>query len=98
MLGKKKDALNSAKDKYESGVVKLNETSAMVAELEANLKVSSVEVEKIKKMADAQAQTVGAEKEIAGAHESRKSKCTLIDWEFGERTDHSDHEKLYDCS
>jgi hypothetical protein len=55
MLNKKKDALNSAKDKYEMGVIKLNETSTMVAELEATLKVSSIEVEKIKKMADAQA-------------------------------------------
>jgi hypothetical protein len=67
MLNKKKDALNSAKDKYEMGVIKLNETSTMVAELEATLKVSSIEVEKIKKMADAQAQTVGAEKEIVDA-------------------------------
>lgn len=55
MLSKKKDALNYAKDKYEMGVIKLNETSTMVAELEATLKVSSIEVEKIKKMADAQA-------------------------------------------
>jgi dynein heavy chain len=82
MLGKKKDALNSAKDKYESGVVKLNETSAMVAELEANLKVSSVEVEKIKKMADAQAQTVGAEKEIVDAEAEKanveSAKCAII--------------------
>jgi dynein heavy chain len=67
MLAKKKEALLNAKDKYEMGVIKLNDTSAMVAELEASLKISSVEVEKIKKMADAQAQTVGAEKEIVDA-------------------------------
>lgn len=82
MLGKKKDSLISAKDKYESGVVKLNETSAMVAELEAELKVSSVEVEKIKKMADAQAQTVGAEKEIVDAEAEKanveSAKCAII--------------------
>lgn len=52
MLGKKKDALVNSKEKYEGGVAKLNETSAMVAEIEAELKVSSVEVEKIKKAAD----------------------------------------------
>jgi hypothetical protein len=53
MLGKKKKALEESKEKYELGVIKLNDTSAMVAELEATLKVSSVEVEKIKKLADA---------------------------------------------
>jgi hypothetical protein len=52
MLGKKKDALVNAREKYEGGVSKLNETSAMVAEIEAELKISSVEVEKIKKAAD----------------------------------------------
>lgn len=82
MLNKKKDALNSAKDKYEMGVIKLNETSTMVAELEATLKVSSIEVEKIKKMADAQAQTVGAEKEIVDAEAEKanieSAKCAVI--------------------
>jgi dynein heavy chain, axonemal len=82
MLNKKKDALNSAKDKYEMGVIKLNETSTMVAELEATLKVSSIEVEKIKKMADAQAQTVGAEKEIVDAEADKanteSAKCAVI--------------------
>jgi dynein heavy chain len=53
MLAKKKNALTNAREKYELGVVKLTETSAKVAELEAILKVSSVEVEKIKKLADA---------------------------------------------
>jgi dynein heavy chain len=82
MLGKKKDALLSAKEKYEMGVIKLNDTSAMVAELEATLKVSSVEVEKIKKLADAQAQTVGAEKEIVDAEAEKanieSAKCAVI--------------------
>jgi len=55
MLGKKKDTLQASKEKYELGVIKLNDTSTMVAELEITLKVSSVEVEKIKKLADAQA-------------------------------------------
>ena len=67
MLGKKKDTLQASKEKYELGVIKLNDTSTMVAELEITLKVSSVEVEKIKKMADEQATIVGAEKEIVDA-------------------------------
>ena len=67
MLQKKKDFLVNSREKYEGGVVKLNETSTMVAELEADLKISSVEVEKIKKMADEQATIVGAEKEIVDA-------------------------------
>lgn len=54
----------------------------MVAELEVNLKVSSVEVEKIKKLADAQAQTVGAEKEIVDAEAEKanaeSAKCAII--------------------
>jgi len=82
MLSKKKDALNSSKEKYELGVIKLNDTSTMVAELEQVLKVSSVEVEKIKKMADAQAQTVGAEKEIVDAEAEKanveSAKCAII--------------------
>jgi dynein heavy chain len=82
MLGKKKDALVNSREKYEGGVVKLNETSTMVAELEADLKVSSVEVEKIKKMADEQATIVGAEKEIVDAEATKagleSAKCAII--------------------
>jgi dynein heavy chain len=54
----------------------------MVAELEASLKVSSVEVEKIKKVADEQAKTVGAEKEIVDAEAEKanaeSAKCAII--------------------
>jgi dynein heavy chain len=82
MLGKKVKALSDAKEKYELGVIKLNETSTMVAELEASLKVSSVEVEKIKKVADEQAKTVGAEKEIVDAEADKanteSAKCKII--------------------
>lgn len=82
MHGKKVTALQSSKEKYELGVIKLNETSAMVAELEASLKVSSVEVEKIKKVADEQAKTVGAEKEIVDAQAEKANeeaaKCNII--------------------
>jgi len=82
MHGKKVSALTDQKEKYEAGVIKLNDTSAMVAELEASLKVSSVEVEKIKKVADEQAKTVGAEKEIVDAEaakaEDESAKCKVI--------------------
>lgn len=82
MLNKKKKGIEDAKEKYELGVIKLNETSTMVAELEASLKVSSVEVEKIKKVADEQAKTVGAEKEIVDAQAEKANieseKCAVI--------------------
>lgn len=82
MLKKKVEFLQNSKEKYELGVIKLNETSTMVAELEASLKVSSVEVEKIKKVADEQAKTVGAEKEIVDAEAEKANiesdKCAII--------------------
>jgi dynein heavy chain len=82
MLGKKKDTLVNAKEKYEGGVSKLNETSALVADIEAELKISSVEVEKIKKAADEQATIVGAEKEIVDAEAAKanieSAKCAII--------------------
>jgi dynein heavy chain, axonemal len=82
MLSKKVSFLQNAKEKYELGVIKLNDTSTMVAELEASLKVSSVEVEKIKKVADEQAKTVGAEKEIVDAEAEKanaeSAKCAII--------------------
>ena len=53
MLGKKKNALLEAKERYEMGIVKLNETQEIVSKLEEDLKISSVEVEKIKVEADA---------------------------------------------
>jgi len=82
MHTKKVKALQDSKEKYELGVIKLNETSTMVADLEANLKVFSVEVEKIKKVADEQAKTVGAEKEIVDAEAEKANieseKCAVI--------------------
>jgi len=82
MLNKKVKALTDSKEKYELGVIKLNETSEMVAELEISLKVSSVEVEKIKAAADEQAKIVGAEKEIVDSETEKASaesaKCAII--------------------
>jgi len=51
-----------SKDKYELGVVKLTETGEVVAKLEEELKIFSVEVEAKKKNADEQAEIVGGEK------------------------------------
>ena len=48
MLTKSQTTLIDAKDRYEMGVVKLNETQEIVSKLEEDLKISSVEVEAIK--------------------------------------------------
>ena len=53
MLGKKKNELEQNKEKYEVGVIKLQETGEVVSKLEEELKVFSVEVEEKKKTADA---------------------------------------------
>lgn len=52
LLDKKKKELEANKEKYEVGVLKLNETGEIVAKLEEELKVFSVEVEAKKKSAD----------------------------------------------
>jgi hypothetical protein len=52
MFGKKEGELLDSKDKYELGVVKLTETGEVVAKLEEELKIFSVEVEAKKKNAD----------------------------------------------
>ena len=82
MLGKKKSALVEAKERYEMGIVKLNETQEIVSKLEEDLKISSVEVEKIKIEADAQATIVGAEKEKVDAQAAianvESEKCAVI--------------------
>lgn len=82
MLGKKKNALLEAKERYEMGIVKLNETQEIVSKLEEDLKISSVEVEKIKVEADAQATIVGAEKEKVDAQAAianvESEKCAVI--------------------
>jgi len=62
MLAKKEGDIESNKEKYETGVIKLTETGEVVSKLEEELKVFSVEVEAKKKSADAQAEIVGKEK------------------------------------
>ena len=82
MLNKQMNALVEAKERYEIGIVKINETQEVVSQLEEDLKISSVEVEAIKKEADAQATFVGAEKEKVDAQKSvadvESAKCRVI--------------------
>jgi dynein heavy chain len=82
LLAKKKTELEANKEKYEVGVLKLNETGEIVAALEEQLKISSVEVEAKKKSADAQAAIVGVEKEKVEAQSLIASveseKCNKI--------------------
>jgi dynein heavy chain len=52
MQQKKEGDLIATKEKYETGVIKLQETGEVVAKLEDELKIFSVEVEAKKKTAD----------------------------------------------
>jgi dynein heavy chain len=52
MLNKKESDLVESKERYETGVIKLNETGEIVAKLEEELKVKSVEVAEKSKLAD----------------------------------------------
>ena len=82
LLTKKKDELQANKEKYEVGVLKLNETGEIVAKLEEELKIFSVEVEAKKKSADEQAAVVGVEKEKVEAQSQianvESEKCNKI--------------------
>ena len=82
MLGKKKDELEASKQKYEVGVLKLNETGEIVSKLEEELKIFSVEVEAKKQSADEQAAIVGVEKEKVEAQSNianiESEKCNKI--------------------
>jgi dynein heavy chain len=52
MQTKKEGELIATKEKYETGVIKLQETGEVVSKLEDELKIFSVEVEAKKKHAD----------------------------------------------
>lgn len=82
MLVNKKDELETNRQKYEVGVIKLQETAAQVAVIEEELKVFSVEVEEKKKLADAQAEVVGKEKTKVEAQSdianTEADKCAQI--------------------
>ena len=62
MFGKKFGELETGKETYETGVVKLTETGEIVDKLKDELMIFAVEVEAKKKSADEQAEIVGGEK------------------------------------
>jgi dynein heavy chain len=82
MQARKEGELIENKEKYETGVIKLTETGEVVAKLEDELKIFSVEVEAKKKSASEQAEIVGAEKAKVEAQnniaEDEAAKCTVI--------------------
>jgi dynein heavy chain len=82
MLASKRALLVENREKYDKGVLKLQETGEQVAELEENLKVTSVVVEEKKKHAAEQAEIVGGEKakvEISSNTANVESaKCAVI--------------------
>jgi hypothetical protein len=82
MQSQKEGQLIKDKEKYETGVLKLNETSEVVAKLEDELKVFAVEVEAKKKSADEQAEIVGTEKSKVESQnaiaEEEAKKCAEI--------------------
>ena len=73
MIDKKRQELETEKDIYELGLVKLEETELKVAELQEDLKIISVDVEKKKEEADKVAEVVGREKAKV-EEESNKAK------------------------
>ena len=62
MLNKTWYDLNTSRDNYESGVIKLKKTGEEVDVLQEELKIKAVEVEAKKKVADEQAEIIGVEK------------------------------------
>mmetsp|Transcript_44322 Transcript_44322/g.32332 ORF Transcript_44322/g.32332 Transcript_44322/m.32332 type:complete len:392 (-) Transcript_44322:315-1490(-) len=90
MHQKKKTELQESKEKYEIGVIKLEQTGEVVSKLEEELKEFSVVVEEKKKEADAQAEVVGREKEKVEAQSAianvESEKCNKIKVEVEEES------------
>lgn len=89
MLNKKKEELETEKGVYEFGLVKLQETEAKVGELQEDLKIIQVDVEKKKSEADQVAEIVGREKSKV-EEENKKAmieeeNCMLIKKEVEEQ-------------
>jgi dynein heavy chain len=82
MLAKKREEIQDNKEKYEKGVLKLQETGEQVAELEEGLKITTVMVEEKKKNASEQAAIVGGEKTKVDAEakiaNEESAKCKII--------------------
>ena len=62
MLGKKQGALEASLEKYENGVIRLQNTTQMVGELEETIKITAITVAEAKIEAQEQAAIVGLEK------------------------------------
>ena len=73
LLEKKRIAVDNEKSIYELGLMKLEETETKVSELQEDLKIIQVDVEKKKEEADQVAEIVGREKAKVEA-ESAKAK------------------------
>lgn len=82
MLAIKRKELEDNREKYERGVIKLQQTQEQIADLEEVLKVTSVTVEEKKKNANEQALIVGGEKDKVDAQASianaESIKCAKI--------------------
>lgn len=77
MLDVKRGGIETSKETYENGVAKLKETAEVVGELEALLKVKTVEVEQKKAEAEEIETVVGGEKTIVEA-ENEKAQTEAV--------------------
>ena len=89
MIGKRRDFIISSKERLENGLVKLIETAEIVAKLEEDLKVKTVEVEEKKASAEIFSAQVLKEKTIV-TEESEKANieaagCAVIQREVEEK-------------
>jgi len=89
MIGKRRDFILSSKERLENGLIKLIETAEIVAKLEEDLKVKTVEVEEKKASAEIFAAQVLKEKTIV-TEESEKANieaanCEIIQKEVEEK-------------
>lgn len=82
MLSSKKTQLEEAKDRYESGLVKLQQTQEDVKGIEQDVKIKQIEAEEMKQSSDIFAEKVGKEKKIVEAESSKANieadKCGAI--------------------
>lgn len=81
MIGKRRDFINSSKERLENGLIKLIETAEIVAKLEEDLKVKTVEVEEKKASAEIFAAQVLKEKTIV-TEESAKANIEAANCEI----------------
>jgi len=96
MLSVKRQDILDKKERLEIGLCKLRETSEVVAVLEEDLKVISVEVEEKKKESEGIAEVVGKEKAIVDIEAAKASeegeKCVVIQKEVSAQAAHCETE------